>query len=149
MEFDDDWPSSPEQYPIFGQPVGKDWDRVGLPGAGYIGAMPVDRVERAMMEPIESFRIYVDSISRRLNNCEGVNISDQSITRMLETAAQLEAVEHKNPTAYVLGFIATGGGSKLDNKKYEYVIKKVLPCVEDTSVLPPDIIRYSRLWKSL
>lgn len=127
----------------------KDWERVGMPGQGLIGNMPVGRIERAMLEPIERFRIYVDAIARGLNNWDNINISEQNIERLLEVASQLKTIEHKNPTAYILGFLATGGGIKLDKKNFDNVVNEVLPHVEDTTVFPPDIIRYSRLWENL
>lgn len=149
-DYSDEWGDTPEgniDVPIF-QPSITDWGRVGLPG-GDGAILPSGKVERAMMEPLEKFRMYVEAICRNLNNWDSINISEISIQRMLETAAQLEAVGYKNPTAYILGFVATGGGQKLTKKNFDQVISQVLPHVDDDSVLQPDIIRYARLWEKL
>ena len=75
---------------------------------------------------------------------------------MIIKAADLDSVEYKNPTAYVLGFLATEGGNVLSKEKFKYVINSVLPHAKSDSksddvisVLPADIIRYSRLWQNL
>ena len=149
-DYSDEWGDTPEgniDVPIF-QPSITDWGRVGLPG-GDGAILPSGKVGRAMMEPLEKFRMYVEAICRNLNNWDSINISEISIQRMLETAAQLEAVGYKNPTAYILGFIATGGGQKLTKKNFDQVISQVLTHVDDDSVLQPDIIRYARLWEKL
>jgi len=145
---DDDLSSSPSDDPVF-KPGIKDIERVGLQGAIYLGNIPSNRIERAMMDPLDRFRMYVNAISRRLNNWEDVDISDKSIEKMLEKSALLEAVGYKNPNAYIMGFIATGGGLKLSKEKFDYTIKKVLPHVEDSTVFPQDVIRYARLWETL
>ncbi len=148
---DDDWGDDqpPDSDGPNFQPGIDAWDRVGLPGQGLIGAAPQNRIERAMMDPLERFRMYVDATARNLNNWEGVDISEQSIEHMLNTATDLSVVGHKNPTAYVLGFLATGGGRKLKKVHFDHVIQKVLPHTQEGSVLPPDVIRYARLWESL
>lgn len=144
----DGYPSSGDDGPDFRPELGAK-DRVGPAGGMYVGEKPKNRAERAMMDPLDRFRQYVDGIARNLNNWDGVDIAEESIDRMLEMAAQLEMVGHKNPTAYIMGFLATNGGRKLRKENLEHVIKKVLPHAEDTSVLPPDIIRYARLWENL
>lgn len=121
-------------------------NRVG-PG-GMLGIGPQTRIERAMMEPLERFRLHVDATSRHLNNW-GADISEQNIEKMLFTSAKLENVGHKNATAYVLGFLATGGGKKLRKDYFNNVINKILPNTEEGSVLPPDVLRYARLWEEL
>lgn len=123
-------------------------ERVGL-GQGYVGEVPKTRTERALMEPLDRFRQFVDAICRQLNNWDDINISEQSIDIMLERAAQLSAVEHKNPTGYVTGFIASNGGRNLQKQQFDYVLKKVLPHVEDNSIHSEDVIRYARLWLNI
>lgn len=123
--------------------------RVGLPGQNIIGNIPENRIERAMMEPLERFRMYVDAVARNLNNWDEVNLSEENIDFMLITAEKIPDISHKSPTAYVLGFIATNGGKNMNKNSFNHVVKKVLPRVTSGSVLPPDIIRYARLWESL
>lgn len=155
MSFNDDdddldgWTSPDESNVPNLQPGMDTWGRVGLPGQVLLGAVPQNRIERSMMDPLERFRMYVDAISRNLNNWDGVNLSEQSIERLLVTAEKLEVINHKNPTAYILGFLATDGGKKLTKARFNNVIEKVLPHAQEGSVLPPDVIRYARLWENL
>ena len=122
-------------------------DRV-IPGIGFFGSLSQNRVERAMMDPLDRFREYVNAIAYDLNNSGDINISG-SIEFMLETAEKLKYVGYKNPTAYILGFIVTNGGKGLEKTKFDK-IKKILSnekVIKDDSVLPQDIIRYARLWE--
>lgn len=146
LSFDDEW-SYDNEIPEF-KPEMNAYDRVGA-GGGLTGIGPQNRFERSMMEPLDRFRLHVDAIARSLNNWEDVDISEQSIQLMVETASKLNAVGHKNATAYVLGFLATGGGVKLQKKYYDHVITNVLPHADEGSVLPQDVIRYARLWQQL
>ena len=66
---------------------------------------------------------------------------------MLTHAKIIKNVEHKNPVAYILGFLATKGGRTLDKKNVMHVINNVLPEMKgDGGVEPPDVIRYARFW---
>ena len=137
---DDLYSQEGREYTNF-QPEINAWDRVGLPGQGL--GVPQNRIERAMMDPLERFHQYVDATARNLD------ISNSNILSMLNNAKKIEDIGYKNPTAYVLGFLATGEGRKLTKDNFDRVVNKVLPYVKDGSVLPPDIIRYARLWESL
>lgn len=131
------------------KPERKANERVGLPGFMVV-ANPQSRLERAMMDPLDRFRLYVDAISRALGNWDKVSITQKDIDKMLVMAGDLDVVEYKNPTGYILGYLATSGGIKMDKEQFNYVIKNVLPHAEhQESVLPPDVIRYSRLWIKL
>jgi hypothetical protein len=68
---------------------------------------------------------------------------------MLDNADELKNVEHKNPTAYILGFLANK--IEIDSgDPLQYVIQKVLIHVdEEASVQAHDVIRYSRLWENI
>ena len=127
----------------------KDWERVVMGGAGMLGIIPENKFERAMIDPEDRFKIYIDAISRKLSNIDNVEISETNIEKMIDKVTEVNKIAFKNPTSYVLGFLASGGGRKLNINDYNFVVKKVLPYVEDTSVLPPDIIRYSLLWENL
>lgn len=116
------------------------FSRVG-PGSNIMG-----HGDRATQNPLDRFQIQIDAISRNLNNWDGIDISDQMITKMIETSRKLNAVKHKHSAAYVLGFLASNGGIKIDKKGLNFVFKKALPHISDESVLKPDVIRYARLW---
>jgi Family of unknown function (DUF5770) len=120
--------------------------RVG--GFSGVVQVPKNRKEQAMLDPVERFRLYVDSTARNLNHLDNRNLDNQSIEEMLRNVDKLTDVKHKNPTAYVLGFLATGGGQKLTKRDFNNVIQKILPSAREGSVLAPDVIRYARLWEN-
>lgn len=146
MNSDDEW-SSPEIDDGPRYVPGMDaYTRVG-PG-GFLGG-DVRPIDRATQDPLERFQRYVDAISRNLSNWQGVNISEQMIDDMVQTARKLDDVKYKNPTAYVLGYLGSNAGKKIDKKSIDHVLTKVLPHVQENFVLPPDVIRYSKLWLTL
>lgn len=103
--------------------------------------------DRILMNPLDRFRTNVDGIARNLSNWDKV-ISESGILEMIEKADQLEDVGHKNATAYVVAYIATNGGGILTKPGFDKAIN-LLSHVEDGSVLPPDVIRYARLWGNM
>jgi hypothetical protein len=132
------------------------FDRVAV--TGLTGNAPKTRLEKAAQEPLEKFIQSVEAIALDNRN-DKLIITNGDIQEMIETASYLEHIEHKNPSAYILGFLATEGGKKykIENGKkiilpelYDKIIKKVLPLIDsDSSVFPEDVIRYSRLWLQL
>ncbi len=151
---DASWPESDDDLELDLVPEINAFSRVGLPGSSLISKKPTTRLEQASQDPLDRFRRNVDAISRNLN------IDEQSIDKMIVKAADLDSVEYKNPTAYVLGFLATEGGNVLSKEKFNYVINSVLPHAKSdaksgaksddgVSILPADVIRYSRLWQNL
>jgi hypothetical protein len=125
------------------------YGRVGFPGSDLVGKTPTSRLERSTQEPIERFRQRVNAVSQKIKNLNESDIDQSNIIEMLTMAANLDVVEHKNPTAYVLGYLASGGGVSLSSTKdFNYVIENLLPHL-DEYVLPPDVIRYARLWLNL
>ena len=116
---------------------------------GLTGNAPKTRFEKAVQEPLEKFVQNVEAIARNINS-GNVIITNNDIQEMIETAYYLEHVEHKNPSAYVLGFLATEGGKNMTKELYDKIIKKALPLIDsDAFVSEEDVIRYSRLWLQL
>ena len=149
-DFDEQVDSPQSPYLSKLKPSYKELQNVGLPGFTGLVQKPTTRMERSMLDPLDSFRINVDGISRSLRNWDDVKISEKDITEMLEMAVDLKYVQYKNPTAYILGYMASNGGKKLDKTSFDNVIKKVLPHTEDqTSVTPVDVVRYARLWQNI
>ena len=107
-----------------------------------------EKLDYNLLNPLEIFQISVDAISRKLINRD-IKISEQDITIMLEKSNKLKYVKYKNPNAYVLGYISSFSGKQINNKYFKYTIDKVLPYIEDASILEPDVLRYARLWLSL
>lgn len=134
------------------------YERAGLPSAvaamlgtnigGELGELE-KKINRLVQDPADRFAIYVDAISRSLINRDIVKLSQDDIESMLMPIRNIKNVEHKNPTAYILGYIASQGGRSLQHQIVEKVLKVMLPSVEDSSVKEPDVIRYARFWMIL
>ena len=127
------------------QPEARAYERVGISGSMLGDFSDI----RMVQDPSDRFIIYVDAISRKLMS-EDTDLDENDLTTMLTKAREIPNIGYKNPTAYVLGYIASSGGRKnLVTKNVTKVINDILPKVHDVSVTPPDIIRYIRLWQSL
>ncbi len=100
--------------------------------------------ERAK-NPEDKFKLVTEAV---VNSLSPAYIARDSIGDLFMNADKLAHIKFKNPTAYVLGYIASNGGTGFNiasvNKAY-----KAVGAVQDRSVLPPDIIRYGRLWQRL
>ena len=117
------------------------------------GDEKMDKFARISMTPDERFNLYVDAISRKLRESSNDRPTDDDIIAMLDMSPRLKNVAHVNPTAYILGYMASGGGGYIaKNKAY---IKNMLAELDDisrlteTEIEPPDVIRYARLWERL
>ena len=151
---DDDWNSSGEdeyeeedEEEIQYEPEINVFERVGLPGDMF-GINPLTMAEKIAMSPLDKFKMDVRIVARQLDSWD-IDISNDDIIKMIETAVKVDKVEHKNPTAYVLGFLASNGGRKLDHKLFKYVVDQVIDKTEKGNVKPADVIRYARLWERL
>jgi hypothetical protein len=98
-------------------------------------------------DPLDRFRLKVNAISYNLKDYN-VPISKNDISVMLEKAGNLDKVKYKNPSAYVLGYIASSGGRNITRDSVNKT-SKYIPHLQEGSVLPPDIVRYARLWVNL
>jgi hypothetical protein len=126
------------------------YNRVGLPG-DMIGIITGSdgKINRNMLDPLQIFQIQVDAISRHLKDQKIKKILDEKdIQKMIEKSNVLKHVNYKNPTSYVLGYIASSGGTRITIEQFNYS-SKLLEYVYDTSVLEPDILRYARLWMTM
>lgn len=138
-----------DQGPQFEAEIGA-FERTGMGGrlgTGVIGGLMGDiqkKMSRELSSPEDRFKIYVDAISRKLEGDGTVHISNQDIDAMLDKVSEIENVRYKNPTAYILGFLASRGGRNMDN--VTNVIKNVLPLIGDVGVEAPDVVRYARYW---
>ena len=112
-------------------------------------------INKLTHDPLERFKIYVGAISHSMteNGVYDINVNDRNY--MCRVASSLKNAKYLNPTAYILGFIATNGGRISSNGKREINKKKItqifnfLSVLNDDSVKPPDVIRYSRFWLTL
>jgi hypothetical protein len=112
-------------------------------------------INKLTHDPLERFKIYIGAISYSMteNNIYDISVDDRNY--MCRVASSLNNSKYLNPTAYILGFIATNGGRPSVNKKREINKKKItqifnfLNLLNDDSVKPADVIRYSRFWLTL
>lgn len=102
--------------------------------------------------PFGRFTLKVDAIARNIDSeCTTIGLSNNDIQTLLDTSEKLKHVEHKNPSGYILGYLATQGGRKQISRDS---LKSVWTCYQklrrkDGTVKEPDIIRYSTLWRGL
>jgi len=107
----------------------------------------LDKKNKLKKTPLERFYESVNGISLQL--LEKNKLSQGDVTYILESIVKLDKPEYKNATGYILGYIVSGGGNKINKKKLLEVIELLTDFLEDKSVQAPDIIRYSRLWINL
>jgi hypothetical protein len=95
------------------------------------------------MPPIDRFLISTDAM------CRSLKLSTSDINTILTKARyQVAGIEYKNYVAFILGFLASEGGSSLKVKKVRSVIENILPQVADRAgVEPEDVVRYARYWR--
>lgn len=95
------------------------------------------------MPPIDRFLISTDAM------CRSLKLSTSDINTILTKARyEVAGVEYKNYVAFILGFLASEGGSSLKVKKVRSVIEDILPQVADKAgVEPEDVVRYARYWR--
>lgn len=104
---------------------------------------------------IKKFVDNVYSITRNLmdDNLKLLYPEDQQ--EILDNMKNLNKPGYKNPSAYILGYIASNGGSKYDKesaKKAFSLLKKKNKykyTIEDKSVDYASIVRYSILWMNM
>ena len=144
--------------PSYFQDEANAYDRAGFGGAAaFLGtnfgdgpfADMAKNINKLVQDPADRFAVYVDAICRSLKGREGVMISEDDIIAMLMKIRRLQYIEKKNATSYVLGYIASSGGTRLDKKIIARTITQTLGYSRDSSVLPADVIRYARLWMTL
>lgn len=102
---------------------------------------------RTQETPIERFVKFVNAIALELTNEN--HLSENDVRYILEKIRVINKPEYKNPTAYILGYIATNYGGNQINKDKLIECFNLLDKLADKSVTQPDVIRYARLWMNL
>ena len=110
--------------------------------------MPMNEINKVIQDPEERFKRYVGAISHSITEDGLYDISVEDRNKMCRVASNLKTIKYLNPTAYILGFITTDGGQKINNKTIKYIFT-VLHLLTDVSVKPPDVVRYARFWLNL
>ena len=93
--------------------------------------------------PEARFKIFVKAISIRINGDEIAKLSVNDRNTMCGKADNIKNTKYLNPTAYVLAYVCTQGGGNIDKKIFKDLVSK-LDKLDDDSIKPADIIRYSR-----
>ena len=129
----------------------KDKDRIGDNIIGFWAIGPNGKPLRTQT-PEARFRLRVDAISRSINDVCDFDIDNNHINFLLQKSQEIPRIRFKNPTAFILGYLATNRGTAEITKK---TLSQTWRCYnlirgkdKDDSIKQPDIIRYARLWKS-
>jgi hypothetical protein len=93
--------------------------------------------------PEARFKIFVKAISIRINEDGIAKLSVNDRNTMCGKADKIKNTKYLNPTAYVLAYVCTKGGGNIDKKIFKDLVSK-LDKLDDDSIKPADIIRYSR-----
>ena len=132
----------------------KDFERVSMPN--YIDIdMYIDlaskKRKKLFMSGLEKFVKNVYDIGKDLVEINFRNMSIDDLRIILDSIAKLDNPQYKNATAYLLGYIASSGGTNLDPKNVEILLREFDKLekknfFEDNRVDCAAIIRYARLW---
>lgn len=131
--------------PVFKESV-HDWERTGVYSKvqdliSVVGE--IDRKAMRQMSARDRFLIFTDGIAREMK------MPNTDINTILEEASRIPNIKYRNPTAFILGFIVSKGGRKLDKQKLNEIMTKYEDKMNENNITPPDIIRYGRYWTSL
>jgi len=94
------------------------------------------------------FKETVNAIAQQLKE-ERLGITNEDVNQLIEIADIINEPQYKNPSAYVLGYIASQGGQNINKRNVNMVFKNILKEVSDKSVKEEDVLRYARLWCNL
>jgi hypothetical protein len=94
------------------------------------------------------FKETVNAIAQQLRE-DRIKLSGNDLEQLIETVDILKEPQYKNPTAYLLGYIASEGGRDIQRNNVNNVFKNILKTVSDKSVKEEDVLRYTRLWYNL
>jgi hypothetical protein len=119
------------------QDVFSDLERVTFGQLGMVGNRITDNEDL--------FAIKVDATARNINTI--YQLTNDDIGYMIEKSKEMTYVEFKNAEAYVLGYVASNGGTRIDKPSVNIVFNKLLSSFP--SISKEDVIRYARLWMNL
>lgn len=103
-----------------------------------------------LFPPEDQFLLNVNKFCRDLMD-QDVKLMQVDIDRMLEYSQDIkESLRYRNAAGYILGYIATKGGTVINPASIQKTINEVLPKLgSDQGVFPPDVVRYARYWMKL
>ena len=119
-------------------------------GAGHT-YIDTDEVEKdvRLKTPLELFITNIRQISNDIINNKYLSpkiFNKSDLELILKSIYLFDKPEYKNPLCFIFGYIATEGGSVINEKKL-YELYNNIETVDSTgNIQPPDIIRYCTLW---
>lgn len=116
---------------------------------GKIGDIQ-SKLNKISLQPQERFMLQVNAVYNSLSEKGVISLIDGQIDIILNHIENIPNAEYKNPTAYILGYIASMDSTttKLNRKNVENVLRNILPKLDtESSITEPDILRYARLWQ--
>lgn len=121
----------------------------GDPFSLYLSTANADprKKDQRILSQEDKFIVGMRNLYYRMKD-EGIEtVSLEDIKVMLEKTKQIPGLRFKNPTAYILGYIASQGGKTLEPEDINHVAEDILPQIDKTGgITKPDIVRYARYW---
>ncbi len=97
--------------------------------------------------PTDKFYLKAYQMTNKINEESDIKITQEDMRIMAEKSQTIKDLQYKNPTAYILGYIVSRGGSRIDKGRFDNIVEGVLPLVaEEGGIEAPDILRYARYW---
>jgi hypothetical protein len=105
-------------------------------------------INKIAVTPEDRFKRQVGAISHWLTEGGFFDVNIEMRNKMCVIASSLSNIKYLNPTAYILGFVATNGGADIDKSIVDEIFG-MLNQLQDDSVKEADVIRYARYAVSL
>lgn len=124
-------------------------DRAGY--GGDIEFLETEEMEGMKKTPIERLINKIDTLCNNLN----VTKNDKSNIKRVLVNEEVDKPTYKNPLSFILGYLATDGGSRqITNESFINIYDEVLLPAnlkeeDQKNITPYDIIRYARLWVNI
>ena len=107
---------------------------------------------KSVKNPHERFRIIIASVASKINdNTPSKPFSRDDFTKMSDKVSLTPFIQYKNPSAFVLGYYATRGGTQdMTTDMFAKAITMLDIINESKDIAsPPDIIRYATFWREV
>ena len=107
-------------------------------------SVSLEQYDEGRGSPEDRFLVNVDAFGRRLE------LTKNDIDNLLTKSQSVDDLKYKNYVAYVLGYVATRGGTKTDKGSMEEAFRRLeeLGVDDRMGVARPDVVRYARYWNS-
>jgi hypothetical protein len=112
-------------------------------------------IQKKNLSGIDRIKYDIGKITWKLNENELFikkfqgKIDTKTKNELCEKVDKFPNAEKMNAVGYILGYIATSGGTVMDRKIIEKILNSLdmyKNIIEDDYIKPPDLIRYSRIW---